>query len=258
MREPLLTTQLLLRRWQYDMLAERKEAMCFGVNRLERPGKKKKNAIRRCKARYSVVASLGAVNNAGRAALPGQDGGCRAKPSRTEPCRDGQPPCAPARCGRGHPRNATAARGGGAGLAAAEAALQPGTVPCLCGGSLSANMHLERIAASGNMLRLSASLEISPHHSAGDPPLSPEHLSIALWIPFCCRKNGGSRTNTPPPPQHFSAPSKNPVARSASCMYTGFPRQTTRTNVIPETSFPRTFPAPLPGVGRKKLSRTLV
>lgn len=41
-----------------------------------------KNAIDGCKARYFVVASPGAVNNAGRTALPGQDGGYRAVPCR--------------------------------------------------------------------------------------------------------------------------------------------------------------------------------
>lgn len=51
--------------------------MCFGVNRLERPGEK--NIIGRCKEKY-FAELLGGVNTVGEAALPGQDSGCRATP----------------------------------------------------------------------------------------------------------------------------------------------------------------------------------
>lgn len=46
--------------------------MCFGVNRLERAGKK--NIIGRRKERY-FAELLGAVNKVGKAALPGQESG---------------------------------------------------------------------------------------------------------------------------------------------------------------------------------------
>lgn len=114
MRVPFLTVQLLLGRWQYDILAEGEEDLCFGVNRLERPGEK--NIIGRCKERY-FAELLGAVNKVGKAALPRQDSGCRAVPGS---CFAHQ------RRAAADTRGAPAARGGGALLAAATAVLQRG------------------------------------------------------------------------------------------------------------------------------------
>lgn len=49
--------------------------MCFGVNRLERL---EKNLLGRCKER-DFAELLGAVNEVGKAAQPGQESGCRAE-----------------------------------------------------------------------------------------------------------------------------------------------------------------------------------